>query len=319
MVKLFLYAVIIAITAIAGCGPSASEKTAYDKTGTPADAETKYKDLVKSDSLFTAPPVSGFDASGVKTDGSRSFVRTAEMRFKVKNVEKATNQILDISRKLQGFVTSVDVKSSPAYPEQVKQFGDSVLEVICYTVENDMIVRVPNTKLDTFLLQIVPIYVFLENKQVKADDVTLQMLGNELRSKNYGSTHDRIRNASDKKEGDLSDVVYAEGTASSIKERLIEQKISNMDLNDRIAFSTVTLHFYQDAQQYKYTKIDLNQSFKPSFWDRLLDSIQGGWTIIVEVLLVIIRLWSLILLGFGIYIGIRYLIRRRRKKREQVK
>ncbi len=124
-------------------------------------------------SADTAASVSS-NAAVEKKDSNRKFVRTADLKFKVKNVAKSTYAIENIVTKSGGFVTFTDLKSNISEKSQTKVSQDSTLETTRYTVDNTITLRVPNTQLDTVLKSMAEEIAFLDSRLIKADDVALQ-------------------------------------------------------------------------------------------------------------------------------------------------
>ncbi len=84
-------------------------------------------------------------------NSNRKFVRTADIKFKVKNVAKSTGVIEDATNKFGGFVTFTNLQSNIIDEDQTKISPDSSLVTTKYTVENNLTIRVPNRQLDTVI------------------------------------------------------------------------------------------------------------------------------------------------------------------------
>ena len=137
--------------------------------------------IIQADSsVVTAEGFMSSSAAKVNKDSTRKFVRTAEMKFKVKDVRKATFSIEDIIARHDGFVTYTNLNSTVDYKTYTAMSPDSMLETWFYTVANDMVVRIPNTTLDTTLKEIARHIDYLDYRVIKAEDVTLNMLSNQL-------------------------------------------------------------------------------------------------------------------------------------------
>ena len=75
----------------------------------------------------------------------------ADIKFKVKNVPKSTYAIEDATTKFGGFVTYTNLQSTISEKNETKVSQDSTLETTKYIVENNITIRVPNTRLDTVI------------------------------------------------------------------------------------------------------------------------------------------------------------------------
>src|SRR6478735_2437237 len=169
-------------TALFGCGPSAEEK---------ARAENYLMDSVSNTFISSSAAV----ANG--KDSSRRFIRTAELKFKVKNVIRSTYDIENITNRKGGFVIFTNLTSNINYVTNKAVSADSSLETTYFTVTNFITLRVPNTKLDSTLKEISSNIDFLDYRIIKAEDVALQILSNNLTQKRSANNEERLTNAID--------------------------------------------------------------------------------------------------------------------------
>ena len=178
-------------------------------------------------------------------NSNRKFVRTADIKFKVKNVPKSTYAIEDATTKFGGFVTYTNLESNISSIDQTKVSPDSTLVTTKYTVENNITIRVPNTRLDTVIKTIAKQIGFLDFRVIKADDVTLQMLSNQMAQNRSANSEKRIEKAIDVKGKKLNNIIDAEAHLDNKKVQNDASKIENLALKDQVNFSTLTLQIYQ--------------------------------------------------------------------------
>ena len=134
-----------------------------------------------------------------KKDSKQKFIRTADIKFKVKNVIRSTYAIENATQKFGGFVTYTNLQSTIQNQIKTKISQDSTLETTKYTVENNITIRVPNTQLDTVIKSIAKQIDFLDFRVIKADDVSLKLLSNQLSQKRSTHTEKRVEKAIDEK------------------------------------------------------------------------------------------------------------------------
>ncbi len=113
----------------------------------------KMKEEAKSDSI-SKDFISSSAAIENKKDTAHKFIRTADLKFKVKSVIKSTYNIEEITSRQGGFVTYTNLTSSIDKITPTAVSADSSLETTQYTVTNSITLRVPNIKLDTTLKEI---------------------------------------------------------------------------------------------------------------------------------------------------------------------
>jgi len=249
-----------------------------------------------------------------KKDSSRKFIRTAELKFKVKSVIKTTYQIEEITSHEGGFVTYTKLESNKNDVSTVPVSADSSLETTTYSVINTMTLRVPNTKLDSTLKEISKFIDYLDYRIIKADDVALQILSNKLTQKRAVKNEERLTSAIDKRGKKLNETTEAEELLLNKQEQADNAKVSNLSLQDQINFSTISLTLYQ-RETVKRELIVNNkniEAYEPGFGRKILDALKIGWNILEGIIVFLFQLWGLIVLGVILFVG--YKIYRRLTK-----
>ncbi len=238
-------------------------------------------------------------------NSNRKFVRTADIKFKVKNVYKSTGVIEDATTKFGGFVTYTNLQSTINDEDRTKISPDSTLVTTKYTVDNNITIRVPNTQLDTVIKTIARQIGFLNYRVIKADDVTLQMLSNKLAQKRSNSTENRMAKAIDNKGTKLHQIMDAEDKLDAKKETNDTKTIENLSLNDQVNLSTVTLQIYQDQtikQEMVANEKSIN-AYRPNIGLQIWDGIKTGWFMLENIISFVVVLWPFALIGFLGFLG----------------
>ena len=234
-------------------------------------------------------------------NSDRKFVRTADIKFKVKNVANSTYAIENTTSKFGGFVTYTNLQSTISDKSETKISQDSTLEITKYRVENNITIRVPNIRLDTVIKTIAKQIDFLEYRIIKADDVSLQILSNQLSQNRTENQEKRLEKAIDTKGKKLNEVIAAEDNLNTKKEQKDNSKIENLSLQDQVNFSTLTLQIYQ-RETIKEEMIANAKTYRQDFGSKILDGIISGWYVIEGIIAVLAQLWSVILIGIGGYL-----------------
>lgn len=280
---------LLALGIVLSCKESAStENAAYTE-----EAITEDMSIVPS------------SASVETKNSNRKFVRTADVKFKVKNVAKSTYTIEDATTKFGGFVTYTNLQSNIHSENRTKVSQDSTLVTTKYKVDNNITIRIPNTKMDTVIKTIAKQIHFLDFRIIKADDVSLQMLSNELAQKRSNSSEKRLENAIDSKGKKLNQIVKAEETLDAKKEQNDASKLQNLSLQDQVDFSTLTLNIYQDEsikQEMVSNEKSIN-AYRPNIGLQIWDSIKTGWFMLENIISFLVVLWPFILIGIFGFLG----------------
>ena len=258
----------------------------------------KAEESMKSDSTSVAL-VSSSAAVENKKDSTHKFIRTADLKFKVKSVIKSTYNIEDIAASQGGFVTFTNLTSNIDEHESEKVSNDSLLITTRYTVSNTITLRVPNIRLDSTLKEIAKNIDFLDYRIIKADDVALQLLSNNLTINRSVNNEIRLKRAISNRGKKLKETTLAEELLSNKQEQADNARISNLSLRDQLNFSMINLIIYQ-SQTIKHELIsndNRTREYQPGLGTKIVDALSNGWYILEAVLVFFINLWGLIVFG----------------------
>jgi hypothetical protein len=266
-----------------------------------ATADVYEKSSVAADSTSVISSTAAVQSK----NSNRKFVRTADIKFKVKNVYKSTGVIEDATSKFGGFVTYTNLQSNISEEDKTKISPDSTLVTTKYTVVNNITIRVPNARLDTVVKTIANQIGFLNYRVIKADDVTLQMLSNKMAQKRSNLTEIRIANDIDKKGKKLDQVLDAEENLANKKEANDSKTLENLSLEDQVNFSTLSIEIYQDetAKQEMISNQKSINAYRPNIGLQVWDSIKTGWFMLENIISFVVVLWPFALIGFLGFLG----------------
>lgn len=253
----------------------------------------------------TAVEVISSSAAVEKSESKRKFVRTADLKFKVKSVIKSTYAIENIVSRNGGFVSFTDLKSNISEKSETQVSQDSTLETTRFTVDNTITIRVPNTQLDTVLKSMAKEIDFLDSRLIKADEVSLQLLSNQLAQKRLAKHQKRLENDIDTKGKKLKEINEAENNVLDKETESDSTIINNLSLQDQVNFSTITLYLYQ-REAFKrelFANEKSSNSYRPHIGLQILESIKTGWYILEKIISFLMVLWPFALIGFLGYLG----------------
>jgi len=262
------------------------------------NAEKKYGSVAATEELSIAK------AESADSTAAEKIIKTADMRFRVKDVQNTKERLSQTIKNQGGTVAEFSVESIIQETQKVKQSTDSLKEITSYRTEGFLIAKVPSEKLDDFTNTIAKMAVFVDHQSMKMDDQSMSYLSNKLKADNRIEAVDRINKLATKKSPNVE-------TSLLIKDDYIDKKIQNLSIDNRVKYSTITLNFYQDNTI--KTMIVANDDvydYKPAFAHRLWLNIVNGWTIFKELILAIANLWMLFLVGMGVFFIIRYFVRK---------
>jgi hypothetical protein len=257
-------------------------------------------DFASVDSTAANVPV---DAGIPLTPQERKFIRKAELRFKVKNVQISSNVVEDLVDKYKGFIIKSQLSTNVLNINEVELSEDSVLRNKSYEVNNEISLRIPNESFEKIQREIQPLMTFLDSQIVSAEDVSLNLMASELRKKRYSKFEKRYEKTIDSKGKKLTETSTAEENLLNHQSEADINQIETLRTKDEVNYSTITLHLYQPVTvtQEMLPNIENTHAFKPNLFIRMWQSVREGWYILEELIIFFTRLWFLILMAFGAF------------------
>jgi len=242
---------------------------------------------------------------------AEKIVKTADMRFRVKNVQSTKEQLSKTIKAEGGTVAEFSIESTIQKTDKVKQSTDSLKEITSYRTQGYLVAKVPSEKLDEFTNTIAKMAVFVDHQSMKMDDQSIAYLSNKLKAQNRVDAIEKINKVASKKSANVESSLY-------IKDDYVDKRIENMQIDSRVKFSTITLNFYQDnTVKTMIVANDYLYDYRPAFINRLWLGIVNGWTIFKEIIIAISNLWMLILVGIATFFTIKYFIRKNKLVMEE--
>ncbi len=273
------------LTAIIGCGQSQKEAI-YSSENAEADSvSTGY--------------VSSSAIEGKVADSTKKFIKTIDLKGRVKNVVKATYIIEDIVYEANGFVTYSELKNDNQYTNTEKLSADSELLITKYQPMNTFALKVPTSQLDTTLRAIALTLEHIDYRTITAKDVAMDMLENNLALRRNANAQQNLKD---------NNSTAAQKAKLSAATSTDNAKLSNIKIADALKYSTINLIIYQkEITNLEVVTLPNNyESYKPSFFSRLWESLANGVYIVKEGIILLANLWLLPVLAFIIIFLIRF-------------
>lgn len=236
------------------------------------------------------------------------MTKTADMRFRVKDVQQTKQKLSETIRKQGGLVMEFSISSAVKDTQKVKFSTDSLKEITAYSTDGYLTARVPAEHLDDFTNAIAEMAVFVDNQSLKMEDRGLAYIENKLKAENRQQAVAQINKVASKKSPNVQ-------SALSIKDDYVDKKIQNLAIDQQVKYSTITLNFYQDHTVKTMVVANDNiYDYKPDFFRRLGLNLIDGWTYFKELILFLSKLWMFFLTGVIAFFVIRYYAKKQHAK-----
>lgn len=295
-----------------------SKMESYEETSEMTAASAAEEEYSKTESFLSEDHKEAIAsvAATMVNDSNMRFIRKANLKFKTGSVRNTTYYLENAVVGLGGIVTYTSLYSDVQGVKKIAISKDSSLKITTYQMNNYMTIRIPNKQLDSLLKVISKSVVFLDNRNITADEISLVELKNQLEQKRLANYQNQLAAAIKNKSDKMNKVVDAHENMLYKQKLEDEAMIRNLELDYEVDYSTVELNIYQDTSLDKeMIENELNlEEFEPSFGTKMKDSLMNGWNGILMVLVELANLWFLFLL---IILGI--VVYKRWRKRNQVK
>jgi hypothetical protein len=215
--------------------------------------------------------------SDLYSQSKAKLIRTADYRFKVSNVRKATELI------------ETAVSKYPAYLSASRLTMENGL------VQNNMTIRVQAEYFDALLKDIDSFSIETHQREVVTSDVGKEYVDLEGRLKTKREVEERYKAILRKNTGTIEEILAAEKQIGQIHEE-IESTIGRLNyLKEQINYSTIRLEFYEPVVNPVAEQDPMYQKFLHAF--------NSGFYGAIEILISLTYLWPLYVLGIcGFYL-----------------
>jgi hypothetical protein len=208
----------------------------------------------------------------------KKIIHTADIRFKVEDFKKAESAIKARVKTMGGYISNEN---------QNRESGN---------LENSWTVRIPAEKFDTFLGDVEKESIYIDSKNVSAEDVTAEYVDNELRIKSKQKVFERYLELL-KQAKNVQEIMAVEEQIRVIREEIEAKEGRQKYLNDQVDFSTITVTFYQETEASSAPE----QPFYVKIWKNFVE----GWSSLFNTIIGLFYLIPYFLLIFVLFYFLR--------------
>ncbi|WP_114941679.1 DUF4349 domain-containing protein [Mucilaginibacter endophyticus] len=278
--KLFL-ALLAGVLLLGACGRSSKYEPLRENRASAADTVAVSADSTKVEITPT------------------KLVKTADMRFKVKNVQQTGDAIAALTTRDGGMVMHHQMQAEVEKAEDIRVTNDSVKRVSALRTNADMTVKVPSEKLESFMTEVAHMGMYVTLRKMDIEDRTLDYLSEKLKLRNRQDLVDQQKK--------VKVVIKNPVNVMLLKDDMVDQQIGNMRTDEAVKYSIVTLSFYQsNFINQEMIANDDPSAYQLPFVNRLAIALNNGWQLFVELILGLANLWVFIALGIGLWAMYRY-------------
>jgi hypothetical protein len=247
---------------------------------------------------------SGSETDSAKRDSAQldsaentKLVKTGEIRFKVKDVRQATAQISKITTLCGGMAMHHDMHSNVISQQNIDMPNDSITKLTVYNSTAEMTVKVPVEYVEILMDSIMRMGEYVDNRKMEVEDRSLDYLSEKLKAQN------RIASVKQRKHIKLTQ--RGADSILSLKDDVVDRKISNMRTDEATKFSVLNLSLYQNNTVAKEVVLsDDPSNYKGPLSTRASMAFSNGWYFFSSIIVGLLNLWVFVLIGLGVWIGV---------------
>lgn len=216
----------------------------------------------------------------------RKVIRQSDIELQVKNVFKATSSIEKTTVLLNGIVEESSYSSNLQLSKEILYTEDSLLQLSTYIPTSTLRLRVPQQNLDSLLSALPSLAQHISYRNIRQSDATFAFIENGLKKQLNTTTADKINI---KKADDAV-------VAASFGENSINNLIENLKIDDKVAYSTVSIQLTQPGIVERQIISNTTAALQTPFTTSMKGSLGTGLNIAKTVLIFLISLWPLMLI-----------------------
>lgn len=188
-------------------------------------------------------------AQGEQTHlANKAFIIKADVNFAVKDVVATKDQLESLTLQTGGYIQTSKIYNNTTDTHRYP-IGGEQLKVLTHFVRHGMMtVRIPKANVGEFLKGVQGQVVFLDGQEFNATDVALDLQRNALHAQIEAERQAKLGELDATKTDDLADKSTHVGEMTNSKYRQTLAELDRKALAEQVAFSTITLAFYQNPQ-----------------------------------------------------------------------
>ena len=227
------------------------------------------------------------NANTIAVPENLKIIKSASLRYKVKDLQVASKNINLIISQFQGYISDQRAQND------------------LYQKENRLLIKVPTNNFTTIVDSLGSVAEFIDFENITSQDVTEEYIDIQSRLKTKLEIKERYETILRKNAKTVKDILDTEEKLGAIQQEIESAQGRINYLTNKVTYSTIELTIYETA-----TYKEQPTTFQRSFLSKMKEGFSFGWNLIQQILLAIVYIWPLLIVG-GVVV---YFVRRRIKK-----
>jgi hypothetical protein len=260
--------VLLGVLCIAACGKLEESKETTVTLADPAEIERVQYAPAMEKPMNNEESISEVAPPTLELKMPAKIIKNAEVRMQVDRLDPGYTKVKAIVAKYNAY------------------FGSDNRSQSDNEITQNMNIRVPAVKFDSILEELVKEGIYINYKNVSAEDVTDEFVDVEARLKTKKEVELRYLDLlKDAKK--VSEILEVENNLRTIREEIESFEGRMKHLKDQIAYSDINLAMYQTLEYKAKPKV--------SFGSQVVESLADGWTNLRGFTLNVIAAWPFLI------------------------
>ena len=278
--------ILIVSSTIIGC--SKKEEGMANDASVAAEHTTDHSEAIRANAAKNPEQLVSTQQSALEKN--RQLIKSAQLQFEVKDVLKTTATLEQQLLQYNGYIENkqIDYQVSDRSQRNRSDGTVDIYEKITPMVQ--LTVRIPNDQVTTFLNNLLPLMLNFNTQTYEAKRYELKLLEEKLNTANQSNS-----------------------SSNTVNNQL--QQLTDLEVKDRLAYSTIRLEFFQQAKVRKSHDLNINRIAtldSDPLLTRIAEAFKVGLSYFKETILWLIQFWAFYLLFITIWV-----IRKAYKTRKQ--
>ncbi|RDC63671.1 DUF4349 domain-containing protein [Adhaeribacter pallidiroseus] len=217
------------------------------------------------------------------TNLDQKIIRKATLRFQVADFRKSAEVINQIIPQFQGQLLSANENRTEN------------------TLESNSVIKVLPQQFEPLIAKLAEQSIYLDSKNITSEDVTTEYIDIAARLKTKKAVELRYLDLLQQART-VKDIIAVENQLRQIQEEIESTEARITYLSRQTSYNTIELTYYQ--------KLGATSSPDTSFAVRVRNALQGGWDVLLGLLIGLIHLWPLLLIFPVLFIYLRWFLRK---------
>ncbi|ENW97659.1 DUF4349 domain-containing protein [Acinetobacter sp. NIPH 298] len=268
--------VLILSTAIVGC--SKKEEGMASDPSVAAERTASNSDIVQENTVKNPEQLVGTQQSALEQN--RQLVKSAQLQFEVKDVLQTTSALEQQLLQYNGYIENKQIDYQVSDRSQRNRIDGTIdiYEKIIPFVQ--LTVRIPNDQVTTFLNTLLPLMLNFNTQSYEAKPYELKLLEEKLNTANQSNS-----------------------ASNTVNNQL--QQLTDLEVKDRLAYSTIRLEFFQQPKVRKSHDLNIHRIAtmdSEPLLTRIGEAFKVGLSYFKETILWLIQFWAFFLVIIAIWV-----------------